>query len=46
MSEPFSLKKIFNKEKGVIIGVLHFPPLLGFSDFPGAKSALKMHSLI
>lgn len=26
-------KKIFNKEKGVVIGALHFPPLLGFSEF-------------
>ncbi len=35
------LKKIFKKDKDVIIGALHFPPLLGFSDFAGYKHALK-----
>lgn len=32
-------KKIFNKEQGVVIGALHFPPLLGFSEFPGLEIA-------
>ncbi|MBI5913173.1 BtpA/SgcQ family protein [Candidatus Azambacteria bacterium] len=32
-------KKIFNKEKGVIVGAIHFPPLLGFSEFPGFEIA-------
>lgn len=32
-------KKIFNKEKGIVIGALHFPPLLGFSEFPGFEIA-------
>lgn len=32
-------KKIFNKEQRVVIGALHFPPLLGFSEFPGFEVA-------
>ncbi len=32
-------KKIFNKEHGVVIGAIHFPPLLGFSEFPGFEIA-------
>ena len=32
-------KKIFNKENGVVIGAVHFPPLLGFSEFPGFEIA-------
>ncbi len=35
------LKKIFKKNKNIVIGALHFPPLLGFEDFPGFKLALK-----
>jgi len=35
------LKKFFNKEKHIIIGVIHFPPLLGYPKFPGFKVALK-----
>lgn len=31
--------KIFNKEKNIVIGALHFPPLLGFSEFPGFEIA-------
>lgn len=27
--------KIFKKKKNVIIGMVHFPPLLGYRDFPG-----------
>jgi hypothetical protein len=42
MSIP--LKKIFKKEKNIVIGALHFPPLLGFEDFAGYKHALK-HAL-
>jgi membrane complex biogenesis BtpA family protein len=37
-------KKIFNKEIGVVIGALHFPPLLGFPEFPGFEIA-KMNAL-
>ncbi|MBU4579717.1 BtpA/SgcQ family protein [Patescibacteria group bacterium] len=33
-------KKIFKKDKNIIIGVIHFPPLLGYPDFPGFKIAL------
>jgi membrane complex biogenesis BtpA family protein len=36
-----TLKKIFKKDQNIIIGALHFPPLLGFSDFAGYKHALK-----
>lgn len=32
-------KKIFNKEKEVVIGAVHFPPLLGFAEFPGFEIA-------
>lgn len=35
------LKKIFKKDKNVIIGALHFPPLLGYPNSPGLKVALK-----
>lgn len=35
------LRKIFKKDTHIIIGVIHFPPLLGFSDFPGYKETLK-----
>lgn len=36
-----SFKKIFKKEKNIIIGAIHFPPLLGFKNFPGLDIALK-----
>jgi hypothetical protein len=36
-----SLNKIFNKNKNIIIGVIHFPPLFGYKDFPGYDVALK-----
>jgi membrane complex biogenesis BtpA family protein len=35
------LQEIFAKEKKIIIGALHFPPLLGYKDFPGFGTALK-----
>lgn len=35
------LTKIFKKEKKIIIGAIHFPPLLGYSKFPGFKTAIK-----
>jgi len=35
------LQEIFGKEKKIIIGALHFPPLLGYKDFPGFGTALK-----
>lgn len=34
------LKKIFKKDKNIIIGAIHFPPLLGYPNFPGYKIAL------
>lgn len=34
-------KKIFKKETSIIIGAIHFPPLLGYKKFPGFKIALK-----
>lgn len=33
--------KIFSKNKNVIIGAIHFPPLSGYKDFPGREVALK-----
>ncbi len=38
------MKKIFKKSKNILIGAVHFPPLLGFSDFPGFETALS-HAL-
>ncbi len=35
------LQKIFKKKKNIIIGVIHFPPLLGYKKFPGFKIAFK-----
>lgn len=35
------LKKIFKKDKNIIIGAIHFPPLLGYANFPGFEMALK-----
>jgi len=34
------LKDIFGKKKNIVIGAVHFPPLLGNKDFPGFKTAL------
>ena len=36
-----TLAKIFKKRKNIIIGPIHFPPLLGYKDFPGLDVALK-----
>lgn len=38
MSNKFS--EIFRKKQQVTIGAVHFPPLLGYKDFPGFKIAL------
>ncbi len=35
----YNFLKIFKKKK-VIIGVIHFPPLVGYSEFPGFEVAL------
>lgn len=35
------LSKIFGKNKNIIIGAIHLPPLLGHKDFPGFNTALK-----
>ena len=35
------LQKIFNGKNNIIIGVIHFPPLLGYPDFPGFKNSEK-----
>jgi uncharacterized protein len=35
------LKRIFKKDRNVIIGAIHFPPLLGYPGFPGFEVALK-----
>jgi membrane complex biogenesis BtpA family protein len=34
-----SVKKIFGKTRAITIGAIHFPPLLGYRDFPGFKIA-------
>jgi len=41
------LNKIFKKDKNIIIGAIHFPPLFGYKDFPGTEIALKnaLHDL-
>jgi membrane complex biogenesis BtpA family protein len=36
-----SLESIFKKEKNIVIGAIHFPPLSGYPDFPGIDIALK-----
>ncbi len=41
MATQITMKKIFKKDKNIVIGALHFPPLLGFHDFPGFKVSLK-----
>lgn len=35
------LTKIFKKEKNIVIGAIHLPPLLGYPKFPGFNIALK-----
>jgi len=35
------LNKIFKKNNNIIIGAIHLPPLLGYSDFPGFETAIK-----
>jgi membrane complex biogenesis BtpA family protein len=35
------LNKIFKKDKNILIGAIHFPPLLGYKDFPGFDVAFK-----
>lgn len=35
------LKDIFGKERNIIIGAIHFPPLVGYPDFPGLDVALE-----
>ncbi len=36
-----TLAKIFKKNKNIVIGAIHLPPLLGYKDFPGLEVALK-----
>jgi len=36
-----NMQKIFGKKRRIVIGALHFPPLLGYKDFPGFSHALK-----
>lgn len=35
------LDKIFKKENNIVIGMVHFPPLLGYEDFPGREKCLE-----
>ena len=37
----FKISAIFGKSKSIIIGAVHFPPLLGYPDFPGFSVALR-----
>jgi len=34
------MKKIFKKENKIVIGMVHFPPLFGYKDFPGMDTCL------
>ncbi len=36
-----SLQTIFGKDKNIVIGAVHFPPLPGFPDFPGMTIAIE-----
>ncbi len=36
-----TLSGIFKKGKNIVIGAVHFPPLLGYKEFPGFDVALK-----
>lgn len=36
-----TLNKIFKKKNNIIIGVIHFPPLLGYPKFPGLDVCLR-----
>ncbi|TAN58740.1 BtpA/SgcQ family protein [Patescibacteria group bacterium] len=36
-----TLSGIFKKSKNIVIGAVHFPPLLGYKEFPGFDVALK-----
>lgn len=35
------LSKIFNKDRNIVIGAIHLPPLLGYKKFPGFDVAFK-----
>lgn len=35
-----NFNKIFNNQKNIVIGVIHFPPLVGYADFPGYEVAI------
>ena len=35
------LYQIFKKENNIVIGMVHFPPLFGYKDFPGIDVCLK-----
>lgn len=35
------MKNIFNKKRDIVIGAIHFPPLLGYPDSPGLDVALQ-----
>ncbi|HUC02128.1 MAG TPA: BtpA/SgcQ family protein [Candidatus Paceibacterota bacterium] len=36
-----NVRQMFKKEKNIIIGAIHFPPLLGYAGFPGLRVALR-----
>ncbi|MEK7174329.1 MAG: BtpA/SgcQ family protein [Patescibacteria group bacterium] len=35
------ISALFGKSKGIIMGAVHFPPLLGYPNFPGFPIALR-----
>ena len=35
------LSKIFRRKNKILIGAIHLPPLLGYPEYPGLKTALK-----
>lgn len=36
-----NIKKLFKKEKNILIGVIHLPPLLSIEGFPGMQKVIK-----
>ncbi|MDE2038047.1 MAG: BtpA/SgcQ family protein [Patescibacteria group bacterium] len=36
-----SFESLFGKDRDITIGAIHFPPLLGYPDFPGFDTALE-----
>lgn len=41
LEERMRLTSLFKKQKNIIIGAIHLPPLLGYKGFPGLDVAIK-----